>query len=190
MRSSVVAIAGVAMLCAASVSNAELVINGSFENPTSSPWLQQAGGFGSLFGLTGNAARTGVRSAYFANPFGRDDHIYQNLATTAASSYQLSFWVLNNQAGADHLRVLWEGVQIFDQLPLSIPLGVWTQVSLNVNATQNGSQLRFSGFDMPDRFYIDDVSVVNVPAPGAALFMALAGAAAARRQRRGSVVAG
>lgn len=178
--SSVVVVLGV--MTGVSSTRGELVINGGFE--TNAAWLFTPGGFISNFGYTGVVAHTGTRSFMFANPFFNDDTIRQTLATTAGTSYTLSFWLYNGQQGNDHLRVSWEGGLVVDMLPVNIPLNTWTQFSYTVTATLNGSELRFAGYDAPDRIRIDDVSVVVVPTPGAMTFGALVLGGLATRRRR------
>lgn len=166
----------------ASCAMGELVINGGFE--TGAAWLQIPGGPFPNFGYTNAVAHTGSQSFQFANALARDDAIRQTLATTAGTSYTLSFWVYNGQQGNDHLRVSWEGGLVVDMLPLNIPLNTWTQFSYTVTATLNGSELRFAGYDVPDRFRIDDVSVIAVPTPAALTICAVGFAGLTTRRRR------
>jgi MYXO-CTERM domain-containing protein len=177
-------LAGAAVVVAQSSARAELVVNGGFENAIPFGWTSLPSGGFSNFGTVGTQFHSGVSSAFFAHPFGQDDAFVQTLATTAGQSYTLSFWVFNAQQNSDHLRISFEGVQVFDALPLNIPLSQWTQVSTTITATLNGSQLRVAGYDIPDRFYVDDISVTQTPAPGAAALGAMATLFAARRRRR------
>lgn len=176
---SVVVALGV-LACSSRV-RGELVINGGFE--TNAAWVQTPGGIFPNYGYSLAQAHTGLRSIFFANALARDDMFSQTLATTSGTSYTLSFWVFNPSSGSDHLRVTWEGVQVFDQLPLTVPLNQWVQFSYNVTATMNGSSLRIMGYDVPDRLYVDDVSVVAVPAPGSLALLGLSGVLATRRRR-------
>lgn len=184
MHTGQVASMGMVLMVMAGASSVrgELVVNGGFE--TGAAWLQLPGGAFPNFGYTAAQAHTGTRSFEFANPFARDDSIRQTLATTAGANYTLSFWLYNGQQGNDHLRVSWEGGLVVDMLPVNIPLNTWTQFTYTVTATLNGSELRFAGYDMPDRIRIDDVSVVAVPTPGAMTVGALAICGLSARRRR------
>ncbi|MBL0870852.1 MAG: hypothetical protein IBJ18_09785 [Phycisphaerales bacterium] len=170
------------VMTASSAARAELVINGGFE--TGAAWLLIGGGPFPNFGYTAAQAHTGSRSFEFANALARDDTIRQTLATTAGTSYTLSFWLFNSQQGNDHLRVSWEGGLVIDLLPVNIPLNTWTQFTYTVTASLTGSELRFAGYDVPDRIRLDDVSVVAVPTPATLSLGALTLCTFARRRRR------
>lgn len=175
---------GSIVAAAASVSaQANIVVNGSFENNGLFGWTATAAAVGSNFAVTNQAAQDGTHSVFFGGTAFQFDTISQILPTTAGQSYIVSFWVLNFGVGEDALRVSWEGNVVLDENPVAHPLESWDPVSFQVTATQNGSTLAIGGYDVPVGFYVDNVSVTLVPAPGMAVALAAAAGLTTRRRR-------
>lgn len=170
-------------VAAASAAQANIVVNGSFENDGLSGWTVTPAAVGSNIASTGAASQHGDRSVFFGGTAFQFDTISQILPTTAGQSYIVSFWVLNFGVGEDALRVSWEGNVVLDENPVAHPLESWDPVSFQVTATQNGSTLAIGGYDVPVGFYVDNVSVTLVPAPGMAVALAAAAGLATRRRR-------
>jgi hypothetical protein len=128
-----------------------------------------------------------------AKPVG--NWLYQNLPTSAAALYNLSFWYAPGSIHApgtivgieEELQVLWNGAPTtFDDI--NNPNGFTYQqyVVSNLLATGPMTRLEFLGRQDPSSLRLDDVSVelATVPEPGTlALFaVGLAGLWGARRR--------
>jgi hypothetical protein len=106
------------------------------------------------------------------------------------ASYNLSFFyqVVNTDQMADnHFVVLFNGVNIFDNLNANPGWGTFT--FNNLLATGSSTTLEFEGFNTPWYDFLDDVSVnvASVPDAGSTLPLlsfALLGVAVLRRKLR------
>jgi len=152
-----------------------LVQDPGFENATLSPWVSAGHPWGvdTANSHTGsNSAGTGCAGVNCItadpDPFGA--WLYQDLTTTS-TSYVLSFWIgLRGTTGGtipNELKVLWDGVQVFDVQNLgNTP---FQQYSVNVIATASTTRLEFLGRNDPNVIDLDDVSVdetSSIPTPG------------------------
>lgn len=182
-RSSVrlVSIACVAACGLAATAHANLVVNGGFETGDFSGWTVTTAPAGSNLNVYAGQAFDGNFAASFAANGGLYDGIAQSLATTAGQEYEITFWVNNLGIENDSLLIDWEGATVLNLTPLGTGLESWEQITLTVLATQNGSSFGIRGFDAQSGIGLDAVSVVAVPAPGAAIL--LVGAVGRRRRR-------
>ncbi len=165
---------------------ANIVPNGGFDGGVD-PWFFVHNE--KLTDITHSASlgHTAPGSVRFSAGSGREDDLVLNpffVPTVAGQEYLLSFWVYNEGAGGDFLGVTWEGFSVLNEFPVAHPLEQWDMVTLSVVATTDGSGLRFGGYDDSGAWYLDDVSLVAVPGPGAAALAACGGVLAARRRRR------
>ena len=165
------------------VASADLVTNGSFETGDFTGWTVTNAPVGSNLTVAAEGYQSPF-AAYFQGTGPGYDAISQALATSAGTEYTVSFWILNFGVGDDSLIIDWEGAEVFNETPVGAPLESWSFVSFNVFAAQNGSEIRFRGFDGNAAFALDDISVVAVPAPGAIAGIAALGLAGGRRRRR------
>ncbi len=160
---------------------AELVVNGGFETGDFTGWGTQAAAAGSSFGVSATA-HSGSSGVFFAAVSNEHDWIFQELPTEAGKSYLLSFWVHNLALEGDSLLVYWEGNEELNLTPVGTELENWVEITHPLQATMNGSELRFGGYDGPLVFDLDDISVTLVPEPATAALLALGGLALLRRR--------
>jgi hypothetical protein len=83
------------------------------------------------------------------------------LATTAGTSYLLSFW-LDSPDGRtpNEFLVSWNGNTLLDQT--NLPVIGWTNIQFVVTATGTSTVLQFGFRDDPSYLGLDDISVVNL----------------------------
>lgn len=186
-RSSIVLSAALGCLAAPAVVNAEIVENGGFETGSFFPWLVPPTVFPpqpnpQYFTIVAGGGHTGSRYAVMSSTQLR--FINQLLSTEAGQDYELSFWLRRPINAPAQFTVRWEGTAVFslnDVLPDSTS---WHQFTVPLHATFNGSLLEFGQATFPAEFHMDDVSVVAVPAPGAAAVFVLGGLVAIAQRRR------
>ncbi len=175
---------------------ANIVQNPGFEDQVFGPWVSN----GHPWGIDTANAHTGKQSAgtgcigavcIAADPDPLGAWIYQDLATSAGTSYTLSFWIglrgINGGTTPNEIKILWNGSQVFDIQ--NVTTIAFTPYTVNVQATGASTRLEFLGRNDPNVIDIDDVSVdagaVGVPEPGSIVLMGIgiAGLLGMRRQR-------
>ena len=108
----------------------------------------------------------------------------QILETTSGTDYELSFWLRGPTLFSELFTIRWEGQIVFNE-PVNNPNHPqWRHFTLPLHANITGSFLEFGQSFFPGEFHIDDISVVQVPAPSAAPLLGMAGVVAMRRRRR------
>jgi hypothetical protein len=162
------------LLAAGSAARADLVVNGGFETGNFSGWTQ-----------SGNVTFTSVQGAgtfpgphsgnFFASlgPVGSLGFLDQNLATTAGTTYHLSYWLESDGGTPNEFQVQLNGVVVQDMtnIPAS-PGGKYEEHTLDFTATSASTNLKLGFRDDPGFFGLDDISVNAVPEPAT---LALAG---------------
>ncbi len=140
-------------LCDASGS---LVTNCGFETGTLSGWTQ----FGdtTFTGVTGGIYAYTGNWGLFAGPVNTVGGIFQNVATTAGQTYALTFY-LRNSGQPNSFSVSWRGTVLYTCTNCS-DFSYQSYGISGLMATGSTSELRFSFFNPPDFFGLDDVIVV------------------------------
>lgn len=190
-RAALALVLGVTAGTAAASPN--LVVNGSFEDISANPGVQQLANntwqvFNSLPGWTtfsgagievrrnvAGVAQDGVQfvelDSHGANP---NSTMQQMLSTVSGQSYTLSFWysprpnTANFPATTNNIAVLWNGSTLLPTLGGTNNTGShhWQQYSYSVIGTGTDS-LRFAAFGAQDTYggSLDNISVTAVPEP-------------------------
>lgn len=206
MKAALSLLSIVATSLVASAAHANIVVNGSFENPQVTSPLGYEVYFQGSTGITGwtvtapspgqsvdivnatifgNAgwAFDGVQSVELAGTPGRGG-VEQALPTSPGQTYTLSF-ALSSQSGGpviDGVSIFWNGT-LLDTLT-SPGFGTWQTFTYNVSAS-SGSTTLLSFVGNTDAFIgtlLDNVVVV--PSPSAAALFALGGMVAGSTRRR------
>lgn len=159
-------------LCDAVAGN--LVANCGFETGDFTSWTTMPASSGSEFAVTSFNPHSGTYDAAFGAEGGQNDYIYQNLATSAGTIYDVNFWVdapdgdSNNQFVAS-----WGGVNFFS-LPGVVP-GGYIDYDFLLAATSASTQLEFGGQNDGSLTFLDDISVTPAtvtPEPSSILLFA------------------
>jgi hypothetical protein len=138
-----------------------LVLNGDFETGDFSGWTS-SGNFTYTSVVTGSMyAHSGTYGAKMG-PSGSLGYLSKTLATTAGTSYLLSFWVDSNGTTPNEFLVSWDGTTLFDQTNLGA-VG-WTNLQFVVSATGSSTVLQFGFRDDHSYLGLDDISVVSLTA--------------------------
>lgn len=170
-------IALAAMGFIAAAAQAELVTNGGFETGDFTGWTQH-GDTGATSTWTFNS-HGGTWNAYFG-PVGGFGGIYQVLSANPGDQLHLSFWMLvETTATPNAMFAELDGVtvaSVTDYTNLN-----WVEFTADITVANANPELRFSFYNPPSYFDLDDVSVTRVPEPGMAGLLAL-GALMLRRR--------
>lgn len=165
------ALAALAFLLQPAARASNLVLNGGFETGDFSNWTQS--------GDTGSTAvgpgfqHSGSYAAWFG-PWEGLGFITQDLATTAGQTYDLSFWLWNEDTDNDNQwLVSWGGAELLHQYDVNA-FG-YTQFNFSVVATSASTALALGFYNYYSYFDLDDVSVVaassGVPEPAAFMLL-------------------
>lgn len=113
---------------------------------------------GSIFGVTSTDPHSGTYAARFGSVDGLNDYIYQDLATTSGTIYDVNFYLDASQGVTGEFVALWNGTIFFTQ-PGDLP-GGYFDYNFLLPATSGSSRLEFGGNSPPSYYYLDDISVV------------------------------
>jgi hypothetical protein len=177
----------------AGADSVNLVLNGGFETGSLAGWTQTGNTSGTD---AGGVPHSGIYAARMG-PVDTDGHLSQEIATTAGTTYDVSFWVESPKSYPNQpnnsFSVEFAGVTFASGTDL--PETGYTQYSAAITATGDTSLLQITARNNPAHFYFDDVSVVAqdsattaaVPLPSSArgglvLLGSLTGWAALRRR--------
>ncbi len=184
-----------ALLSISPATQANLITNGSFENPAVAPgtWITSFGIPGWVNGPYGVEVRNNVAgSAYDGNNFVELDTyanswIEQTVATTIGKQYNLQFWYSPRQyvaADSNGIDVLLNGLLINSITAASNAWSDWMLKDLTFTATSLATTIRFAASGTSDSFggSLDNVSLTEntdaranaVPEPGTFALLAAA----------------
>lgn len=163
-----------------------IVTNGSFETGSYFGWsvppnifLPNPGAQG--FAIGGGGGSDGEYYAALSSTNLR--FISQILPTTAGQDYELTFWQRRPSNFPTLFQVRWEGEVVFHSTA-ALPDGTnWHPFTVQLHANINGSFIEFGQQYFPGYVYLDEISVVPVPAPSAAAVLLMAGVFAMRRRK-------
>jgi len=184
-------LASAMLLGAAASAHANLVTNGGFETGDFSGWTLT--GNPGFISITNNA-----HSGNFAGSFGAvgsDTFLSQTLATTAGTSYTLTFFLTNLGGPTNDFSVSFGGQNLTGGGTPALPIlnsgpFPYTEYTVDVTATGSSSVLQFAMRQDPSFWNIDDITVdanaaaVPEPATLAIFGTALAGFGLLRRRRK------
>ena len=184
------ALCAITALCGVSqFANANIVTNGDFETGNINGWTIAPGGsfdFVCSSGQQAGAATCISHGGTHAMTFGtggRIDTLSQSLVTTAGASYQLSFWLANDNpggGGTETFQAKWDSSAV---LTLGPALNTFAYGLNTFTVTGTGHDtLSFAARHDPSQWFLDDVKVnvvdiVNpnaVPEPGSLAIVGLA----------------
>jgi hypothetical protein len=144
-----------------------LIQNGGFETGSFAYW-NLSGNFGSSYTVSvPRSYSIYSHSGYFSGFLGVNPsfgYLSQTVTTIPGQSYLLSFFIDSSSGigSINEFGVSWNGFSIFDQQDFTT--AGWTQLQFIVQATSGSTELEFSFDNATNYFWLDDVSLINLPA--------------------------
>ena len=137
-----------------------LVANGNFATGDFTDWTLGGNDTSTTFGpeifIDANAEGGSTYAAGMGS-IGSDGTLSQTIATTAGQTYTLSFWLQNEESGANDFKAIWNG-QTLLSLTNAAQSG-YTEYTYTVTATSSTTTLEFSAANGPSQWDLDNISL-------------------------------
>jgi hypothetical protein len=161
-RVAIVAAALVGVLVTPAKSSASSITNGGFEDGLSGWTIDSAGAGSLLFG--GGHGHSGSGAAVFGAIGTHDDTLSQTFATDPGESYTLTFWLSHGATdNVNDFSAWWDGTPLLELR--NAPRFGQQRYTFVLTALDDQTTLRFSGRELRDYYFLDDVDVAPIPTP-------------------------
>ena len=151
------------------MARANAILDGGFESATWADWIVTDASSGSLL-FIGSHGHSGRDAAWFGAIGGFDDQLSQTFSTHQGDTYVVDFWLAHGSGNnGNDFSVWWNDTPVL-ALVNTGRFGYREYRFLEV-ATTATSQLRFSGRDLHDYYFLDDVAVTATPEPMSLLLL-------------------
>ena len=170
------------ILGAAPMARASTILNGGFESATWADWTTTLAPSGSIL-FVGSHAHSGRDAAWFGAIGGFDDQLSQIFPTDPGHYYWVDFWLAHSGgARGNDFTVSWNGTPLLALVDAG-RFG-YTEYRFHELATGPTAELLFSGRDLQNYYYLDDVAVTANPEPASLLLLGSGLAALVHSRRR------
>jgi Ca2+-binding RTX toxin-like protein len=158
-----------AMSVTVNAASPNLVVNGGFESGNFSGWTVSGNSGGIYVAPTDypGEVHTGNYSAGLGGYVQSDGILRQNIATSAGQHYTLSYWILSDNDAStpiNHFVARWNGQNLM--AVTNAPNSGYQLYTFDVVGINGNSVLELAGYNIPDAWRLDDVSLSAVGTSG------------------------